>query len=297
MYLLIVTGLSGAGKSLALRCLEEQGFFTVDNLPSPMLAEFSALCETATKLKRVAVTMDSRESLLSRSAQSFTAAIDAIHRPYEVLFLDARNDVLQRRYNEARRRHPLGDEGDALSGIRREREYLRGIRDRANYVIDTSDIRSRDLGEVLSRLLPDNEIRDMSIQICSFGYKRGVPVDADVVFDMRFMENPFYDPDLRPLSGLDPQVRDFVCSQPHFLAVMDKWEEMLVTLLPFYAQQKKRVFRICFGCTGGRHRSVVAAEELAARLLAKEYPVRIYHRDLETESADIAERFSGERKS
>ena len=296
MYLLIVTGLSGAGKSLALRCLEEQGFFTVDNLPSPMLGEFTALCENATKLKRVAVTMDSRESLLSRSAQSFTDAIDAMHRPYEILFLDARNDVLQRRYNENRRRHPLGDEGDALSGIRRERDYLRGIRDRANYVIDTSDIRSRDLGEVLSRLLPDNEIRDMSIQICSFGYKRGVPVDADTVFDMRFMENPFYDPVLRPLSGLDAPVRDFVRSQPHFLAMMDKWEEMLVTLLPFYAQQKKRVFRVCFGCTGGRHRSVVAAEELAARLLNKNYPVRIYHRDLETESADIAERFSGEKR-
>ena len=297
MYLLIVTGLSGAGKSIALRCLEEQGYFTVDNLPSPILGEFCSLCKNAApKLNKVAVTMDSRESLLSRSAQSFTAAIDAIEYPYEILFLDARDDVLRQRYNEVRRRHPLGDEGDALSGIRKEREFLRGIRDRANYVIDTSDVKSRDLSKVLSKVLPDNEARDMSIQICSFGYKRGVPIDADVVLDMRFMENPFYDPSLRPLSGLDTPVRDFVRSQPQFLPMMNRWEEMFLTLFPFYAQQKKQVFRICFGCTGGRHRSVVGAEELAARLMTKGYPVRIYHRDLEIESADITERFNREEK-
>lgn len=291
MYLLIVTGLSGAGKSLALTTLEEQGFFTVDNLPSPMLSEFCDLCDNASpKLPKVAVTIDSRESLLSRSPQSLIQAIESLRRPYEILFLDARDEVLRRRYNETRRRHPMGDGGDALSGVQRERTFLQGMRDKANYILDTSDIRREAFHKHLSRLLPANEIPGMSLLLGSFGYKRGVPVDADFVLDMRFMANPFYDPELRPLSGLDEPIQEFVRNQPHFLAMMDRWEEHFVTLLPFYAQQGKHVFRICFGCTGGRHRSVAAAEELARRFIKRGYPVRLFHRDLDMEAEDIRRR-------
>lgn len=293
MYLLIVTGLSGAGKSLCLNCLEEQGYFCVDNLPSPLLSEFVALCEQAVpRIRRAAVTIDSRESLLSRQPQSILERLDALSVPYEILFLDARDDVLRKRYNESRRRHPLGDAGDAYTGVQRERVFLQGIRNRAAYVLDTSDIRPRDLSKVIAKVLPEYESKDATLLLCSFGYKRGVPVDADIVLDMRFIPNPFYVDELRPLSGLDQQLRDYVFAQPFARAFMDQTEQMLETTLPLYREQDKHILRVCFGCTGGRHRSVAAAEEMARRFHERGVYVRVYHRDLVVEAQDIEQRFS-----
>ena len=293
MYLLIVTGLSGAGKSLCLNCLEEQGYFCVDNLPSPLLSEFVALCEQAVpRIRRAAVTIDSRESLLSRQPQSILERLDALSVPYEILFLDARDDVLRKRYNESRRRHPLGDAGDAYTGVQRERVFLQGIRNRAAYVLDTSDIRPRDLSKVIAKVLPEYESKDATLLLCSFGYKRGVPVDADIVLDMRFIPNPFYVDELRPLSGLDQQLRDYVFAQPFAQAFMDQTEQMLETTLPLYREQDKHILRVCFGCTGGRHRSVAAAEEMARRFHVRGVHVRVYHRDLVVEAQDIEQRFS-----
>ncbi len=292
MYLLIVTGMSGAGKSLALRCLEEQGFFCMDNLPSAMLNDFIRLCTLAAPaIQKVAVTVDSRERLLSHEPHAATAAIDALSAPYEMLFLDARDDVLKQRYNETRRRHPLGDAGDAATGVPKERAYLQPLRDRAEYIIDTSDVNPRDFAALIGRVLPEHESRDMTVFITSFGYKRGVPVDADIVLDMRFMPNPFYYPAYRPLSGLDAPVRDFVLSQPFVGEFLDQTESMLARLAPLYAAQDKRMLRVCFGCTGGRHRSVATAEEMARRLSAKLPNVRVYHRDLDAEAQDIHARF------
>lgn len=293
MYLLIVTGLSGAGKSLCLNCLEEQGYFCVDNLPSPLLSEFVALCEQAVpRIRRAAVTIDSRESLLSRQPQSILERLDALSVPYEILFLDARDDVLRKRYNESRRRHPLGDAGDAFTGVQRERVFLQGIRNRAAYVLDTSDIRPRDLSKVIAKVLPEYESKDATLLLCSFGYKRGVPVDADIVIDMRFIPNPFYVDELRPLSGLDQRLRDYVFAQPFARAFMDQTEQMLETTLPLYREQDKHILRVCFGCTGGRHRSVAAAEEMARRFHERGVYVRVYHRDLVVEAQDIEQRFS-----
>lgn len=293
MYLLIVTGLSGAGKSLCLNCLEEQGYFCVDNLPSPLLSEFVALCEQAVpRIRRAAVTIDSRESLLSRQPQSILERLDALSVPYEILFLDARDDVLRKRYNESRRRHPLGDAGDAFTGVQRERVFLQGIRNRAAYVLDTSDIRPRDLSKVIAKVLPEYESKDATLLLCSFGYKRGVPVDADIVLDMRFIPNPFYVDELRPLSGLDQRLRDYVFAQPFARAFMDQTEQMLETTLPLYREQDKHILRVCFGCTGGRHRSVAAAEEMARRFHERGVYVRVYHRDLVVEAQDIEQRFS-----
>lgn len=293
MYLLIVTGLSGAGKSLCLNCLEEQGYFCVDNLPSPLLSEFVALCEQAVpRIRRAAVTIDSRESLLSRQPQSILERLDALSVPYEILFLDARDDVLRKRYNESRRRHPLGDAGDAYTGVQRERVFLQGIRNRAAYVLDTSDIRPRDLSKVIAKVLPEYESKDATLLLCSFGYKRGVPVDADIVLDMRFIPNPFYVDELRPLSGLDQRLRDYVFAQPFAQAFMDQTEQMLETTLPLYREQDKHILRVCFGCTGGRHRSVAAAEEMARRFHVRGVHVRVYHRDLVVEAQDIEQRFS-----
>ena len=293
MYLLIVTGLSGAGKSLCLNCLEEQGYFCVDNLPSPLLSEFVALCEQAVpRIRRAAVTIDSRESLLSRQPQSILERLDALSVPYEILFLDARDDVLRKRYNESRRRHPLGDAGDAYTGVQRARVFLQGIRNRAAYVLDTSAIRPRDLSKVIAKVLPEYESKDATLLLCSFGYKRGVPVDADIVLDMRFIPNPFYVDELRPLSGLDQRLRDYVFAQPFARAFMDQTEQMLETTLPLYREQDKHILRVCFGCTGGRHRSVAAAEEMARRFHERGVYVRVYHRDLVVEAQDIEQRFS-----
>ena len=292
MYLLIVTGLSGAGKSLALRCLEEQGFFCVDNLPSSMLKDFIHLCNSANPaIQRAAVTIDSRESLLSRSSDTITEVFDSLDTPFEMLFLDARDDVLRKRYNEVRRRHPLGEAGDAATGVIRERVFLQPLRDRANYILDTSDIKPKDFPGLIAKVLPEYESKTFSLLFCSFGYKRGVPVDADFVLDMRFMPNPFYYPEYRALSGLDAPVQEFVESQPFVPAFFDSIEHMLGELIPLFLEQDKHILRVCFGCTGGRHRSVAAAEELAKRFVQKGMNVRVYHRDINCEAADIKERF------
>lgn len=295
MYLLIVTGLSGAGKSLALRSLEEQGYFCVDNLPSSMLKEFVRLCNNATPaIQKAAVTIDSRESLLSHSSDSIAQAFEALDAPFEMLFLDARDEVLMKRYNEVRRRHPLGESGDAATGVKRERVFLQPLRDRANYILDTSDVKPKEFPALIAKVLPEFECKCMTLLFCSFGYKRGVPVDADFVLDMRFIPNPFYVPELRPLSGLNREVRDYVLAQPSVMPFFDGVEQMLQTLIPLYEEQDKHILRICFGCTGGRHRSVAAAEELAHRFIDTGMNVRIYHRDLTTEASDIRERFAKE---
>lgn len=292
MYLLIVTGLSGAGKSLALRCLEEQGYFCVDNLPSSMLEEFVQLCTASSPpIKKAAVTIDSRESLLSGRSQAITTPLDTLSIPFEMLFLDCRDDVLKKRYNELRRTHPLGEAGDAETGAKRERVYLQPLRDRATYILDTSDVKPQAFMQLMAKVLPEYENKDMTLLFCSFGYKRGVPVDADVVLDMRFIPNPFYYPEMRPLSGLDETVREFVLSQPYAPTFFDSITDMLAEMLPLYLAQDKHILRVCFGCTGGRHRSVAAAEELARRFVEKGFSVRIYHRDLTDEAQSIGERF------
>lgn len=291
MYLLIVSGLSGAGKSLALKSLEELGFFCVDNLPASMLNEFYRLCSSACPpIEKAAVTIDSRESLISISPQQVVETLEQAEFPFEILFLDARDDVLKTRYNELRRRHPLGDEGETESGMRQERIFLQGIRDRANYILDTSDIPARSLPSVMRRLLPEMQSRSMTLLVSSFGYKRGVPVDADMVFDMRFIENPFYIASLRNLSGLDKPVSDFVFSKPMAVEMLDRAEALIGRLIPLFDAQQKHTLRVCFGCTGGRHRSVAAAEELARRFRQNGQTTRVYHRDLNLEAADILER-------
>lgn len=288
MDLLIVTGMSGAGKSLALKALEDMGFFCVDNLPSPMLTEFTALCENANPpIRYAAVTLDSRESLLSRSPEMVISEIKRLDVPFKILFLDARDDVLKLRYNETRKRHPLGLSGEAESGVRTERGYLAVIRNAADFFLDTSDIPARELPSCLEKVIPEMNRDQMSIVLSSFGYKRGVPVDADMVVDMRFVENPFYYENMRYLSGLDETVRDFVLRQPYVKEYLDHLEQCVTDILPLFEKQDKHILRICFGCTGGRHRSVAAAEEMAARLRKKGHAVRIYHRDMWRELQDI----------
>ena len=291
MYLLIVTGMSGAGKSTALNALEGLGYYCVDNLPSPMLPAFVEMCSSAKPaIERAAVVMDSRESLLSAKPEDAVDVLLRLNCRYEILFLDARDEVLMKRYNEVRRRHPLGEGGDAASGVRLERAYLGNMLAHADYVLDTSDVASRDFPKLMKKILPEIGSPNMSLVICSFGYKRGVPVDADIVLDMRFAENPYYVPELRKLSGLDQPVIDFLKDKPLMEEVMNWAVKLVKETMPHFQQQGKNLLRLCFGCTGGRHRSVYAAETVAKRLREEGIPVRVYHRDLVVEAADIESR-------
>lgn len=291
MYILIVSGMSGSGKSTALNVLEDMGYYCVDNLPSSMLPSFQKLCEEAVPpITKAAVTVDGRESLLNNGRLDAIAAIESLTCRKEILFLDARDEVLQKRYNELRRSHPLGENGDAASGVRAEREYLKSMRERADYICDTSDIKSRDFMPHLLKILPGNDAPETRLVLYSFGYKRGVPVDADIVYDMRFIENPYYVPELRLLSGLDEPIVSFIEKQPYVNEFMKNTAEFLIKALPMYQKQQKAVLHVCFGCTGGRHRSVYGAETCARLLREAGIPVRTVHRDLVTELEDIRSR-------
>ncbi len=291
MYLLIVTGMSGAGKSTALKALEGLGYYCVDNLPSPMLPAFVDMCTNAMPpIERAAVAVDSRESLLSAKPEDAMDVLMGLSCRYEILFLDARDEVLMERYNEARRRHPLGEGGDASSGVRLERAFLGNMLAHADYVIDTSDVATRNFPKMMKKILPEIGSAHTSLVICSFGYKRGVPVDADIVLDMRFAENPYYVPELRTLSGLDQPVIDFLKDKPMMEDVLNWAVRLAKDTMPYFELQGKNLLRICFGCTGGRHRSVYAAETVAKRLREDGIPVRVYHRDLTVEAADIESR-------
>ena len=291
MYLLIVTGMSGAGKSTALNALEELGYYCIDNLPSPMLPAFVEMCSNAKPpIERAAVAIDSRESLLSAGPGDALKVLKYLPSKYEILFLDARDEVLMERYNEARRRHPLGEDGDVASGVRLERAFLGNMYAHADYVLDTSDVATRNFPKLMKKILPEITSTHMSLIICSFGYKRGVPVDADIVLDTRFAENPYYVPELRLLSGLDQPVIDFLKDKPLMDEVLSLAVKLVKDTMPYFEMQGKNLLRFCFGCTGGRHRSVYAAETAANMLREDGIPVRVYHRDLNIEAADIESR-------
>ncbi len=288
MELLIVTGLSGAGKSQALRKLEDIGYFCVDNLPGEMLSGFAQLCLRAQpEVKRAAVVIDSRESVFKADMERSLSELHALDVRVSVLYLECRDEVLMRRYNETRRRHPLCAEID--EGIRLEREMLSFLRDRANYILDTSDMRPLELSAKIESLFARNDGGDFRLILESFGYKRGVPLEADFVFDMRFLPNPYYEPELRCLSGQDQAVRDYLAGEL-FDGFLRAVAQMIESLIPHFRSQGRHRLLVAFGCTGGRHRSVAAAEELYGILKAKgETGMRLIHRDAQLEAHEIGE--------
>lgn len=289
MYILIVTGLSGAGKSTALSVLEDMGFVCVDNIPCQLVKDYISLCNSSEKnIKRIALVVDSRESMFGYNPLETYDELKSIEHPYEIMFLECDNTVLQRRYSETRRRHPLND--DVSVGIEMEHDMLAPLRDKANYIIDTSNMKPRELSKMIESLLVRGENIPLRIIISSFGFKRGIPNNADFVFDMRYTANPFYEDELRNLSGRDEKVHDFVFSDERVQKHLDMLTDMLMLIIPAFIQQGKRRLMIAFGCTGGRHRSVVMAEALHEKLKSR-YPVILEHRDLITEANDIKERF------
>lgn len=287
MRVLVVTGMSGAGKSQALKRLEDMGYFCVDNLPCEMLGGFALLCKRANPpVEKVAVVIDSRESIFGNDVVAALDKLAALEVSYQIIFLECRDDVLERRYNETRRPHPLG--GDIRKAIQAERELLSTLRDRADHIIDTSQLRPLELRQALEQALSQKDT-GFALEIVSFGYKRGVPFEADVVLDMRFSPNPFYEPELRTLSGRDAAVQAFVLADENVTALLDQVEHTLERLIPRFIEQDKRRLMVAFGCTGGRHRSVCCAEALYHRMKDR-YQVSLAHRDIATEAASIRER-------
>lgn len=295
MYILIVTGLSGAGKSTALSILEDIGFVCADNIPCQLVKQYLDLCaRNQNILKKIAIVIDSRESLFGYNPLETFKELQTLDYDYDIMFLECDDLVLQRRYSETRRRHPMDD--DVMKGIKREHEILAPLRDTAKYILDTTGMKPRELSRVVEGLFLKGENLPLRLIISSFGFKRGIPQNADFVFDMRYTPNPFYEKELRQLSGKDKPVHDFVFSDERVVKQLEQIENMVELLIPSFVKEGKRRIMIAFGCTGGRHRSVAMAEELHKRL-ADKYPVIIEHRDLIDEADDIRQRFESKPDS
>lgn len=282
--LLIVTGVSGAGRATAMRVLEDLGFYCVDNLPvalAPVVTQLTA--ESDPKLRGVALGIDSRERLFFPEWPRFLADIEQSGTRPQVLFLDASDDVLARRYSETRRPHPLAEDGatTVAEAIRAERLKLAEIRERADHVIDTTTLTVHELRELVTAIVMGSTAASkMSIAIVSFGYKYGLPVGMDLVLDVRFIPNPFFVPELRALTGADQRVHDYVTAQPEAQHFVNEVSELLRFLLPLYQREGKSYLTIGLGCTGGRHRSPVLAREFAMRLKAAGYEASVRDQDI-----------------
>jgi UPF0042 nucleotide-binding protein len=280
--LVIVTGLSGAGKTQAMRCLEDLGFFCVDNLPPALIPKFSELCaQAASKINKIALAVDIRGGEFFDTLFEVLSEIDMQGIQYEILFLEASDETLVRRYKESRRRHPLSSHGESLEVIREERNRLQDLRGRANKIIDTSNMAVQQLKEEIAAIYADNtNTSRLHITVISFGYKYGIPLDSDLVFDVRFLPNPHYDPTLRPLSGNDRVIRDYVFGSPLTGDFMEKFQDFIEFLIPQYVKEGKTTLMIAIGCTGGMHRSVVMANRLGEILETRDLPVTVRHRDI-----------------
>jgi len=279
----LVTGLSGAGKSLALKFLEDLGYYCVDNLPAALLPTFAELVQGSKEpaLRKVAVCLDARAGQGLSQLPGYAQEVEEKGIRVETLFLDSSDDVLIHRYSETRRRHPCSPSGSVEEGIRRERGMMQPMRSRADLIIDTSSTSVSELRErIASMFLGPKEARDLVITILSFGFKRGVPPEADLVFDVRFLPNPHYDPDLRTLTGAEPDVRDFVLDNADAREFLDRVKGLLKFLIPRYAAEPKAYLTIGVGCTGGQHRSVAVAHALSVMLREMNYNVRLRHREL-----------------
>lgn len=283
MRFVIVTGVSGAGKTAALKMLEDARYFCVDNLPIPLIEKFASLMPEihGEDVQNVALGIDARSG---RSLDELEVVLDRMKEAgydFEILFMDAEDKVLVKRYKETRRSHPLAMTGRVDDGIRLEREKMEFLRKRADYIIDTSHLLTRELKQEIEKIFVDNkEFSNMMVSVLSFGFKYGIPADADLVFDVRFLPNPYYVDELRPLTGLDDSVFRYVMENSTAQSFADKLEDMIDFLIPNYVKEGKTSLVIAIGCTGGKHRSVSIARELYRRLSGNiRYGFRLEHRD------------------
>ena len=283
MEFVIISGLSGAGKSRAASVMEDMGFFCVDNLPAPLIPKFAELGLGGNgEYDRVALVTDIRGGVNFEGLFQALDSLEAMKCGYHIVFMEASDSVIIRRYKESRRNHPLAEECDSLEeAIALERKMLAPIKERAEWVIDTSDLSTRALREeLLGMFARGSRERSMEVRVLSFGFKHGIPAEADLVFDVRFLPNPYYVAELRPLTGLDAGVRDYALASPQSQEFLKKLIDFVSYLLPRYREEGKAALVIALGCTGGHHRSVAVAHALAEAVRALGYPVNESHRDM-----------------
>lgn len=283
MRFVVVTGLSGAGKTQAIRCLEDLGYFCVDNMPPSLIPKFAESCyQSEGRIDKIAMVIDIRGGRFFDDLFASLNYLKELEITYEILFLDATDEVLIKRFKESRRKHPLAPDGRILTGIELERKRLSEVKSKADKIINTTKLSTRQLRDEITTMYSEEgqvEI-ELMITVVSFGFKYGIPVDSDLVFDVRFLPNPFYIPELKKFSGLDKEVKDYVLKYKETIEFNNKLEDMLDFLIPNYIKEGKRQLIISIGCTGGRHRSVAIAEEIYYNLEAKGHKVNIEHRDV-----------------
>ncbi len=287
MRFVIVTGMSGAGKSTALKMLEDAGYYCVDNLPVPLIEKFAELVSTPnSEIEKVVIGVDVRTGQAFSELDHILDQMTASGVPFEVLFFEASDETLIKRYKETRRTHPLAGTDRVEAGIAKEREELVTIKRRADYILDTSQMLTRELKAEIDKIFVNNQnYKSLFVTIVSFGFKYGIPSDADLVFDVRFLPNPYYFEDLKNLTGNDKKVQDYVMGFPEAGQFLDKLEDMLQFLLPNYIVEGKNSLVVSIGCTGGKHRSVTLANALYERMKNHEdYGFKIEHRDIEKDT-------------
>ncbi len=276
----IITGMSGAGKSLAMKCFEDQGYFCVDNLPPALIPKFAQLCGSSS-VARLAMVIDIRGREFFPELQGAITELPRLGFEPFILYLEASDEVLVRRYSETRRQHPLASNGRILHGIQEERRLLKGLRTRADWNLDTSRLSAPQLrAAILQRFSTSEGTGRATLHVVSFGFKYGVPMDVDMILDCRFLPNPYYVESLNPLSGLDEPVREYLFAIPAARDFVSRIQDLLEFMIPHFVDERKRHLTVAFGCTGGRHRSTAIAEAVAQGLRANGHPVSIEHRDI-----------------
>jgi UPF0042 nucleotide-binding protein len=277
--LVIITGMSGSGKASVLKAFEDLGYYCVDNLPIGLIPRFADLVKQSSEIEKAALVADIREG---EQLKRLPAIIRSLKKQVNtsVLFLEASDDVLLRRFSETRRPHPLGKDSTVKSALNEERQRLQPIRDMADFVVDSSRFNVHELrAHITSKFTAGSTEKDILISIVSFGYKTGVPSDVDLVFDVRFLPNPHFVPEFRPLTGRHPQVAKYIRSFPQTQEFIDRISDLLIYLIPHYIREGKSYLTIAFGCTGGQHRSVMISEDVKKRLAKAGYRVKVVHRD------------------
>lgn len=281
MNLIIVTGLSGAGKSRTVQCLEDIGYFCVDNMPPQLLLKFVELCRSNETAKGIAIVCDIRSGAMFSDLLSSLDELRAAGHPYDLLYLEASDEALIMRYKETRRQHPLAKEGRIVDGIKKEREILSSVRQKATHILDTSTLKASQLSAAIADIYGGRAKLDgLYINVMSFGFKYGIPLDSDLVFDVRFLPNPFYIKELKNHTGTESCVFDYVMSFEQSREFLDKLFDMVEYLIPHYIEEGKTNLVIAIGCTGGHHRSVTVAEALLKRLKESNHNANITYRDI-----------------